>query len=615
MPAFMAIGRITVILALVLIENATLANHTGAIVPGPKDHRFYYYDPSEKLITSSLSQDPDCSRNQQWFCFNSTTKTHNCIYGSHSHIRCSDSGPLLKLGCCATYSEDTGLVTTTECPYFQMKGYNVTATGDGYYIQLPKTLNELNNSMCGPMNRKGIVCSECIDGFGPSVTSIGYSCANCTDAWYRVPLFLVLLFAPITAFYLFILIFQISMTSPPMPCFIMYAQVIVITTHFIDVENKSMRVIVGDRENLRLDAKILFTLYGIFNLDFFHYNVLPPFCISSQIKPIHIALLGYISVLYPIVMIFLTWLCVELHGYNFRPIVWLWRPFHRCCVKLWRSWDNKNDIIDVFATFFLLSYHKCLYQFVLLLNNQLLRNYNSTVGHAVEVSTYARTMADLNITAKSSQHIPYAVTAGITIILFYVLPTLLLMLYPIKVFRRLLSKCHLDFIALNIFVDKIHGDYKNGLNGGRDMRSLSGLYFILRIGLALSLFFHYYRGTYDAYIIGCVILLGCILIVAVLKPYNSSYMNVLDTLLLSNYLLIWSMISSGFVFSVVLTKLLITLPVATFILGIILKRKSNTNINNQANKIYCYIRILLNKARNHVSEGQQEKQPLVQSII
>ena len=85
-------------------------------------------------------------------------------------------------------------------------------------------------------------------------------------------------------------------------------------------------------------------------------------------------------------------------------------------------------------------------------------------------------MADLSVATESSQHIPYAVTAVIMITLFYVLPTLLLMLYPIKVFRRLLSKCHLDFIALNIFVDKIHGDYRNGLNGGRDMRSLSGLY-------------------------------------------------------------------------------------------------------------------------------------------
>ena len=189
--------------------------------------------------------------------------------------------------------------------------------------------------MCGPMNRKGIVCSECIDGFGPSVTSNGFTCINCTSAWYRVPLFLVLLFALITFFYLFILIFQISMTSPPMPCFIMYAQIIIMALCFVDVSKlKSAQVILNDSRHLRLYARILFRLYGIFNLDFFYYNILPPFCISSQLKPVHIAFLGYFSVLYPFILIFLTWFCVELHGYNFRPIVWLWRPFHRCCVKL-----------------------------------------------------------------------------------------------------------------------------------------------------------------------------------------------------------------------------------------------------------------------------------------
>ena len=94
------------------------------------------------------------------------------------------------------------------------------------------------------------------------------------------------------------------------------------------------------------------------------------------------------------------------------------------------------------------------------------------MGHAVQVSLYARTMADLSVTSRSSEHIPYAVLAVIVTVLFHILPTLLVMLYPIKLFRRLLSKCHLDFIAINIFVDKIHGDYKNGLDGGRDMRSL-----------------------------------------------------------------------------------------------------------------------------------------------
>ena len=95
------------------------------------------------------------------------------------------------------------------------------------YVQLPDNISELNDYMCGPMNRKGRVCSECIDGFAPSVTSIGYECSNCTDTWYGVPLYLFLEFVPITMFYLAVLVFQISVTSAPMTCCVMYSQLIV----------------------------------------------------------------------------------------------------------------------------------------------------------------------------------------------------------------------------------------------------------------------------------------------------------------------------------------------------------------------------------------------------
>ena len=612
----MAIGKIIAILLLVhlvLIQTAT-ANHIFA----PKGYNSFDYDSSEietQLITMQSNHDSDtelCSRDEQWFCFNSTTKTHQCINGHYSHIICSDSGPSLKFGFCATYSNDTGLITVSKCPYLWVKGHNVTSTG--FDIQLPKKLAELNASMCGPMNRKGIVCSECIDGFGPSVTSIGYTCAECTNAWYRVPLFVLLQLGPITVFYLIVLIFQISITSPPMPCFIMYAQVVL---YLVNMGIVSARIIFNDRGDFRLDMKVMFTLYGLFNLDFlYYYNILPAVCISSHIRPIHIAFLGYFSALYPILLIFLTWLCVKLHGYNFQPLVWLWRPFHRCCVKLRRGWDNKNDIIDVFATFFLLSYHKCLYQSVLLLSPQILRNFNTSVGHEIQTSIYTRTMVDLSITAGSSQHLPYAVIAGIISLLFHILPTLLLVLYPIKVFRLFLSKCRLDFIAINIFVDKIHGDYKNGLNGGRDMRSLSGLYFILRIILALSLSLHYHtEKSYDACIYGCGILLGCALMVASLKPYSKPYMNYLDTILLANYALLWPIIYSciRLDYSTTLARVLFSLPMAILILGIILRRFSHAKFNDQDNRVpFCHDIITLLKLKAKALTKTQEQQPLIQ---
>ena len=124
-----------------------------------------------------------------------------------------------------TYNEDTNLLSMTSCRYFEPGGYNVT---NSKHILLPRNLSQLNDYMCGPLNRKGLVCSECADGFGPSMTSFRYKCANCTNAWYGVPLFLFLEFVPITVLYFVFWIFQISITSPPIPCFIMYAQLFVL---------------------------------------------------------------------------------------------------------------------------------------------------------------------------------------------------------------------------------------------------------------------------------------------------------------------------------------------------------------------------------------------------
>ena len=170
----MVIGRIIVIILLglvqlVLIQNAT-ANHT--VAPKGNTVTPYHYDSSEtQLIKIKSNHDSDCSYDERWFCFNSTTKTHQCaIHGHHSHITCSDSGPLLQFGFCATYSEATGLVTVNKCPYLQVKGHNMASTG--YHIRLPKRVTDLNDSLCGPMNRKGIVCSECIDGFGTHVLTV-----------------------------------------------------------------------------------------------------------------------------------------------------------------------------------------------------------------------------------------------------------------------------------------------------------------------------------------------------------------------------------------------------------------------------------------------------------
>ena len=44
-------------------------------------------------------------------------------------IKCSESGPLLQYFHCATYNENTKILSFIRCPYFQWSVYNIITTG------------------------------------------------------------------------------------------------------------------------------------------------------------------------------------------------------------------------------------------------------------------------------------------------------------------------------------------------------------------------------------------------------------------------------------------------------------------------------------------------------
>ena len=532
--------------ATLLEKNPTLSK--GFPIPYSKNYEESYQHSSLHLL-----------------CVNSS---YNC-----TEIKCSNQGPLLPFGYCATYNEENKHLSIAKCPYFQPNGYNITVSG---YINLPRNLSQLNDYMCGPLNRKGLVCSECANGFGPSVTSFGFNCANCTDAWYGVPLFLVVKFVPITVFYFIILVFQISVTSAPMPCFIMFAQYVVIVLYMCLFSDYTIHHIISAKDgNPGLGMKIIVTLYGVLNLDFFDL-ILPPFCVSEHIKTIHIVFSDYISVFYPIVLIFLTWVCIEVHGRNFRPLVWLWRPFHKFFVRVRRGLDTRSDIVDVFATFFFLSYSRSMFQSFVFLNIARFKSYNES-GICTEV--YARTAVDLSVTQWSKYHYSVLIPAILILIVYNILPLLLLTFYPIKVFRSCLSKCRLDFISVHIFVEKVSGCYRDGLDDSRDMRSLSGFYFLLRMIMAvvgvLSYSFLNINHVWTFKVIwiplGTVFMIAALMI-ALIKPYRKSYMVYLDCLLLTNLALICYSMHSDIPAFLILRIILVYAPITALILTVTLTK-------------------------------------------
>ena len=151
-------------------------------------------------------------------------------------------------------------------------------------------------------------------------------------------------------------------------------------------------------------------------------------------------------------------------------MVWLWNKLSKCSCIRNHNYTQNNSLIDVFATFFLLSYTKLIYTSSIIL--PLLRTVeyrNSTLSN---IHQFAE--ADAGIEYLGREH---ALDALISILIIPFTPVFLI-LYPIKAFRLLLFKCHLSthtIVSLNIFVEKYYICYRYGRDGGKDMRNFSYL--------------------------------------------------------------------------------------------------------------------------------------------
>lgn len=505
---------------------------------------------------SNISLDGECP---PWSYYNFNTHQCECYDNAFptDDITCSDTGVTVGVGYCATYQENVGTFFA-ECIYFQLPHGNCS---DGGFFSLPNNVSELNEYMCGPMKRTGLVCSECIDGYGPSVTSFGYQCAECSDSWSGVLLYILIEFVPATLFFFIALIFRINVTSAPMPLFIMYSQLIICTI-LKDPIILNKTFVQSHSKIVKYVFVAIASLYGFWNLDFLRY-IVPPMCISSKLSIIHIELLECLSALYSLSLIVITWICVELHGHNCRPLVLLWRPFHRCVVRLRKHWDISNDIIDVSATLLLLAYSKLTYQSLQMLGSQhILKNGEPYM----KVNLY-----DPSISFMSGKHVPYVIVSLVLLVLFVVPSPLILLLYPTKLFSGCLTISRLNGrsrAALQTFVEKFYGCYEDKYIGVRDRRRFSALYFCMRGAIAVLYYIHAVFQYYNLWFFGVILLTCALLLISYVQPYKKSYMNILDTLLLAHLALLCLLVSTPFDNALYAMSLvaLISLPLTVFLL-------------------------------------------------
>lgn len=125
------------------------------------------------ISCSGILLDGECP---PWSYYSLDTHQCECYHNAlpTEDIICTDSGVSAAVGYCATHQENIGTFFA-ECVYFQLPNGNVTSGG---YFSLPNNVTELNEYMCGPMKRTGLVCSECIDGYGPQSLHLVISVLN-----------------------------------------------------------------------------------------------------------------------------------------------------------------------------------------------------------------------------------------------------------------------------------------------------------------------------------------------------------------------------------------------------------------------------------------------------
>ena len=382
-------------------------------------------------------------------------------------------------------------------------------------ILVPSNPDNLSK-VCDRYNRDGQLCGKCMKDFAPSVYSYSMNCVHCQGHASNWLQYVAVAFLPLTAFFVFVITFRISAASGLMNTLIFISQ--------IATAPITMRLIL--LKNPHTSSLLLFALaavHSIWNLDFFR-SLYPPFCLHPAMTTVQALALDYAIAVYPLVLITITYLLVELHDHDFKIVVWLWKPFHKCFARLRREWNIKLSLINAFATFLLLSFVKfSSVSFDLLVPTRVF-NIHGEPLHSLYL------FYDGTTEYFGKEHLPYGILAVVVLLVFNIFPLLLLCLYPCRCFQRCRSRCNLRSQLLHTFMDAFQGHYKDGTNDTRDCRYFSALYLIFRICLLMEISIVSF--SYSWLPISISLLLVALFLNATFRPYKSRIHNNIDIFLL-----------------------------------------------------------------------------------
>ena len=410
---------------------------------------------------------------------------------------------------CATFNEEKKVVLAGACLYGCRGQSNKNI--NNVYHPLPRTGKALNDAICMPLKRTGTLCGRCLPDYYSLAYSFNMTCVLCPHAsrnWWK---YFIAAYLPLTLFYIIIFFFKINIISSHLFGLVVVSQIITMpASSRVSLSTLNTDTYAGSC--YKLLVRVLLSLHGIWNLDFFR-----PFysdiCLGMGTLPT--IALDYVIAVYPLLLMIITYLLIVLYNRNYRVITMMWRPFRVLFSYYRRNWDVRTSVIDAYATFFLLSFVKFLsVSFDLLVPTRVYElhqdHYNYSLGlyYAADVEYFG------------GEHLPYGILAVVMCLFFVILPVTTLALYPFTFFQRFLNLFPVRWYILHTFMDTFQSCYKNGTQpGSRDCRWFSSVHFICYFLIIIQ-----YAFTFNiiSFVIAALILMFYAILIMAVQPYKCS---------------------------------------------------------------------------------------------
>ena len=409
----------------------------------------------------------------------------------------------------AGYIRNNGVLVVGRCP----PGYCLSNGSRQIPLPTEASNTKLDQLLCSPNNRDGVLCGRCKPGYFVFANSKFYECGRCNKTLGHLIVFFAK-YVPLIIFLITIILVDINLASGQLNTFVFFSQML-----------PSLNLYANGQIPIPDAAKPFVEMYqfcyGVFNLEYFELlDIFPNVCTYKSRSALTMVILDYISAVCPIIIIFIIWFVIYTSDYcifmgnrnTMGKVAHCLRKVYRK-VKPNKSISLSQSFFRGFVTFLVLSYTKfTLVTFTLLqpafLSGPGGKRYDIVVN------------LDGTLEYFGHGHLPYAIPAILVLIFIVLLPLAILAMYP-----RMCTWLGIHVHKMMPFFDSLNGAFKH------NCYYFALLYFVYR--LTLVAIFSFTPEVQQQYVLQQTISIAILVFHVMKQPYKDNMHNIVDISLLA----------------------------------------------------------------------------------